>query len=305
MSILNKFKSGLNKTRKNLLGGIEKVFSGFSSVDDEFFEELEEVLLEADVGVKTTMDLIEELRDYCEEENVKESAELQKFFEDRLIEQFGEGSTKLNSSDVKPTVIFVCGVNGVGKTTFIGKLTNKLQKEGNKVMLVAADTFRAAAIEQLKVWGDRNNVDVISHQMGSDPGAVIYDGLQAAKARKVDYVICDTAGRLHSKTNLMEELKKVNRVIKREIPDGPHESLLVLDATTGQNAINQAKAFGEATELSGIVLNKIDGTAKGGVVIAINKELKVPIKYVGLGEKIDDLQEFDGKQFIKALFDRG
>ncbi|SET05878.1 signal recognition particle-docking protein FtsY [Anaerobranca gottschalkii] len=303
MSFLNRLKEGLNKTRNNIMEGIDKVLSTFTKLDEEFFEELEEVLLSADVGVSTTMELIDELREYCKKHKITDSNDLKNFFKEQLSSHFTGQNNQLAKATTPPTVILVCGVNGVGKTTTIGKLTNMLKNQGNKVLLVAADTFRAAAIEQLKIWGQRNNVDVISHQMGSDPSAVIFDGLQAAKSRKVDYVICDTAGRLHSKINLMEELKKINRVIKKEIPDGPHESLLVLDATTGQNAMMQAKAFSEATDLTGVVLTKLDGTAKGGIVIAINRELKIPIKFVGVGEGIDDLKTFDGQEYVKALFD--
>jgi fused signal recognition particle receptor len=303
MSFLNRLKEGLNKTRNNIMEGIDRVLSTFTKVDEDFFEEMEEVLLSADVGISTTMELIDELREYCKKNKVGDIEDIKKFFKQQLSSYFHSQNTDLAKAANPPTVILICGVNGVGKTTTIGKLTNMLKEQGNKVLLVAADTFRAAAIEQLKIWGQRNKVDVISHQMGSDPSAVIYDGLQAAKSRKVDYVICDTAGRLHSKVNLMEELKKINRVIKKEIPDGPHESLLVLDATTGQNAMMQAKAFSEATDLTGIVLTKLDGTAKGGIVIAINRELKIPIKFVGVGEGIDDLKQFDGQEYVNALFE--
>lgn len=303
MSLLNKLKEGLNKTRNNLLGGIDRVISSFQKPDEEFFEELEEVLLSADVGIKTTMELIEELRKLCKDDKILSNDDIKNFFKRNLGEYFESQDNALRQADSGPTVILVCGVNGVGKTTSIGKLTNVLRQDGKKVLLIAADTFRAAAIEQLKIWGDRNKVDVISHQMGSDPSAVIYDGMQAAKSRKVDYVICDTAGRLHSKVNLMEELKKIKRVIQKEIPDGPHESLLVLDGTTGQNAIMQAKAFKDATDLTGIVLTKLDGTAKGGIVVAINRELNIPIKFIGIGETIDDLKPFDGNEFANALFD--
>lgn len=303
MSFFNRLKEGLNKTRDNILGGIDRVLSTFTKPDEEFFEEMEEVLLAADVGINTTMELIDELRDYCKENKISDVSDLKDFFKKNLSEHFKAQSSELVKAQESPTVILICGVNGVGKTTTIGKLTNMLRKDGNKVLLVAADTFRAAAIEQLKIWGQRNNVDVISHQMGSDPSAVIYDGMQAAKSRKVDYVICDTAGRLHSKSNLMEELKKITRVIKKEIPEGPHESLLVLDGTTGQNAMLQAKAFDEATELTGVVLTKLDGTAKGGIVIAINRELNIPIKFIGIGEGIDDLKTFNGQEYVGALFD--
>ena len=303
MSFFSKLKEGLNKTRDNLLGGIDRVLNTFTKIDEEFFEEMEEVLLSADVGINTTMELIDELRDYSKKNKISDVEDIKKFFKEYLSEHLTVQDHGLKKASTSPTVILVCGVNGVGKTTSIGKITNTLKNQGNKVLLVAADTFRAAAIEQLKIWGQRNNVDVISHQMGSDPSAVIYDGMQAAKSRNVDYVICDTAGRLHSKVNLMEELKKINRVIQKEIPDGPHESLLVLDGTTGQNAMLQAKAFKEATDLTGVVLTKLDGTAKGGIVIAINRELNIPIKFIGIGEGIDDLKAFDSKEYVDALFD--
>ncbi len=285
------------------MGGIERVITTFQKPDEEFFEEMEEVLLSSDVGVKTTMELIDELRTHCKTNKVLNGDDIKNFFKENLAHHFSSQNNKLITAEAPPTVILVCGVNGVGKTTTIGKLTNMLRDDGKKVLLVAADTFRAAAIEQLKIWGQRNGVDVISHQMGSDPSAVIYDGIQAAKSRKVDYVICDTAGRLHSKVNLMEELRKITRVIKKEIPNAPHESLLVLDATTGQNAMMQANAFKEATDLTGIVLTKLDGTAKGGIVVAINRELNIPIKFIGIGETIDDLKPFDGQEFVTALFD--
>lgn len=303
MSLFSKLKVGLNKTRDNLLGGIERVLKTFTKIDEDFFEELEEVLLSADVGINTTMELIDELRDYSKTNKITDVDDVKEFFKGYLSENLTAQDHGLKKATKVPTVILVCGVNGVGKTTSIGKITNMLRNQGNKVLLVAADTFRAAAIEQLKIWGQRNNVDVISHQMGSDPSAVIYDGMQAAKSRNVDYVICDTAGRLHSKVNLMEELKKINRVIQKEIPDGPHESLLVLDGTTGQNAMLQAKAFKEATDLTGVVLTKLDGTAKGGIVIAINRELNIPIKFIGIGEGIDDLKAFNSKEYVNALFD--
>ncbi|QNO16378.1 signal recognition particle-docking protein FtsY [Alkalicella caledoniensis] len=303
MSLLNKLKTSLNKTRTNLIGGIDRVLTSFKKPDEEFFEEMEDVLLSADVGIKTTMELIDELRDHCKNNKILSADDIKDFFKKNLAEHFSSQNNELSVAEGGPTVILVCGVNGVGKTTTIGKLTNVLKADGKKVLLVAADTFRAAAIEQLKIWGERNKVDVISHQMGSDPSAVIFDGMQAAKSRKVDYVICDTAGRLHSKVNLMEELKKIKRVIQKEIPNGPHESLLVLDGTTGQNAIMQANAFKEATDLTGVVLTKLDGTAKGGIVIAINRELNIPIKYIGIGEQIDDLKPFNGSEFADALFD--
>jgi fused signal recognition particle receptor len=271
-------------------------------VDEEFFEELEEVLIQADVGVTTTMDLVEKLKVEVKRRNVKDTKEVR----DVLVEVVAnmlieEEEMELDLTHELNVILFV-GVNGVGKTTTIGKLANRLKNEGKSVMLAAGDTFRAGAIDQLQVWGERSGVPVIRQGEGSDPAAVIYDAVQAAKARKVDVLICDTAGRLQNKINLMNELEKVKRVIEREIPGAPHEVLLALDATTGQNAMIQAKAFKQATDVSGIVLTKLDGTAKGGIVLAIKNELDLPVKFVGLGEKIDDLQPFDAEQFVYGLF---
>ncbi|SFJ80053.1 signal recognition particle-docking protein FtsY [Thermoflavimicrobium dichotomicum] len=303
-SVTQKFISGLSKTSTSFVGAISDLFSGRSKIDEELFEELEEILISADVGVTTTMELVERLRQEVKERKIKEPSELQPLLSE-IISDMLELEGKSNQLQMNPdgmTVILFVGVNGVGKTTTIGKLAHRFKNEGKKVVLAAGDTFRAGAIEQLEVWGQRVGVDVIKHQAGADPAAVIYDGIQAAKSRKADVLLCDTAGRLQNKVNLMEELKKVHRVIQREIPDAPHEVLLVLDATTGQNAMMQAKTFGEAVNVSGIVLTKLDGTAKGGIVIAISNELQVPVKLVGLGEKPDDLQEFDPAQFVHALF---
>ncbi len=303
-SVTEKFISGLSKTSSSFVGAIQSLFSGRSKIDEELYEELEEILISADVGVTTTMELVERLRDEVKARKVTNPAELQPLLSELIAEMLEiEGqSNQLQMNEDGMTVILFVGVNGVGKTTTIGKLAHRFKKEGKKVVLAAGDTFRAGAIEQLEVWGKRVGVDVIKHQAGADPAAVIYDGIQAAKSRKADVLLCDTAGRLQNKVNLMEELKKVHRVIQREIPDGPHEVLLVLDATTGQNALIQAKNFSQAVNVSGIVLTKLDGTAKGGIVIAISNELQLPVKLVGLGEKADDLQEFDKDQFLHALF---
>ncbi|WP_124727623.1 signal recognition particle-docking protein FtsY [Staphylospora marina] len=302
-SVTQKFVSGLGKTSSSFVGAITDLFSR-SRIDEELYEELEEILIGADVGVQTTMELTDRLRREVKERKIKDPAELKPV----LMELVGEmlptapEATRLRENPDGLTVFLFVGVNGVGKTTTIGKLAHRYKNEGKKVVLAAGDTFRAGAIEQLETWGQRAGVDVIKHQAGADPAAVIYDGIQAARARKADILLCDTAGRLQNKVNLMEELKKVHRVIRRELPDAPHETLLVLDATTGQNAMVQAKQFGEATEVTGIVLTKLDGTAKGGIVIAISRELGIPVKLVGLGEKPDDLQNFDGEQFLHALF---
>jgi fused signal recognition particle receptor len=272
-------------------------------IDEAFYEELEEILIGADVGVTTVMNLIDGLRVEVRQRKIEDAAELQPVLSEKLNELLrGDESNKLNMNSDGMTVILFVGVNGVGKTTTIGKLAYRYKQEGKSVLLAAGDTFRAGAIEQLEVWGQRVGVDVIKQQAGSDPAAVMYDAVQAAKQRNVDVLLCDTAGRLQNKTNLMEELNKIFRVIRREIPDAPHEVLMVLDATTGQNALSQAKLFGEKSGVTGLVLTKLDGTAKGGIVIAIRQELSLPVKLVGLGEKLEDLQEFDSEQFVHALF---
>jgi fused signal recognition particle receptor len=303
-SVTQKFMTGLKKTSTQFVGAISDLFSGRSKIDEDLYEELEEILIGADVGVTTTMELVERLRSEVKERKIKDPAELQQLFMELISEMLSDKQkeSKLNLNEEGLTIILFVGVNGVGKTTTIGKLAHRFKSEGKKVVLAAGDTFRAGAIEQLETWGKRVGVDVIKHQAGADPAAVIYDGIQAAKARKADILLCDTAGRLQNKVNLMEELKKIYRVVKREVPDAPHEVLLVLDATTGQNALIQAKQFGEAVHVSGIVLTKLDGTAKGGIVIAINHELNLPVKLVGLGERADDLQDFDADQFLHALF---
>ncbi|AUS09264.1 signal recognition particle-docking protein FtsY [Laceyella sacchari] len=302
-AVTQKFMTGLSKTSNNLVGAINELFTGRSKIDEELYEELEEILITADVGVETTMELVERLRTEVKQQKIKEPQHLQPILSEIIAEMMdGAGEEGLRLKENELTVILFVGVNGVGKTTTIGKLAHRFKNEGKKVVLAAGDTFRAGAIDQLETWGQRVGVDVIKHQAGADPAAVIYDGIQAAKSRRADILLCDTAGRLQNKVNLMEELKKVFRVIRREVPDGPHEVLLVLDATTGQNALLQAKQFGEAVDVSGIVLTKLDGTAKGGIVIAISNELKIPVKLVGLGEKADDLQDFDKEQFLHALF---
>jgi fused signal recognition particle receptor len=302
-TVTQKFVSGLSKTSSNLTKAMGSIFSRRSKINEDLYEELEEVLIGADVGVPTTLHLVERLREEVKARKIKESAELQPIMFELVAELLGDDKQlALQLEPNEMSIILFVGVNGVGKTTTIGKLAYQLKQEGKKVVLAAGDTFRAGAIEQLDAWGTRAGVDVIKHQAGSDPAAVIYDAIQAAKARKADILLCDTAGRLQNKVNLMNELKKVLRVIQREVPNAPHEVLLVLDATTGQNAMQQAKTFGEAVNVSGIVLTKLDGTAKGGIVIAIRHELDLPVKWVGLGEKADDLLPFDTKQFLHALF---
>lgn len=303
-AVTQKFVKGLQKTSSAFVGSIQELFTGFRKIDEDFYEELEEILIQADVGVPTTMELLERLQEEVKKQKIKEPSQLQPLFMELIAEMLidEEQSNQLKVNNEGLTIYLFVGVNGVGKTTTIGKLAHRLKNDGKKVVMAAGDTFRAGAIEQLEVWGKRLGVDVIKHQAGSDPAAVIYDGIQAAKARKADVLLCDTAGRLQNKVNLMEELKKIHRVIKREVPEAPHEVLLVLDATTGQNALLQAKTFGEAVDVSGIVLTKLDGTAKGGIVIAIKRELGYPVKLVGLGEQADDLQIFDTEQFLHGMF---
>lgn len=304
-NVSDKYKEGLSKTRDSFSNKINNLVARYRTVDEEFFEELEEILIQADVGVMTVMDLVEELKTEVKRKNIKDTANLKEVISEKLVEIYAgddDVNTKLNIQENDLSVILFVGVNGVGKTTTIGKLAYQLKEQGKKVVLVAGDTFRAGAIEQLEVWGERVGVDVIKQTAGSDPAAVIYDGVKAAKSRGADVLLCDTAGRLQNKVNLMNELSKVKRVIEREIPGAPHEVLLVLDATTGQNALSQAKTFSESTDVTGIVLSKLDGTAKGGIVLAIRKELKIPVKFVGLGEKVTDLEEFDAHAFVYGLF---
>ncbi|MDQ0161707.1 signal recognition particle-docking protein FtsY [Bacillus alveayuensis] len=304
-SVTQKFKEGLTKTRNSFSERVNDIVARYRKVDEEFFEELEEVLITADVGVTTVMELIDELKMEVKRRNIQDPKEVRAVISEKLVEIYQgdeEGPSNLNIEEGRLNVILFVGVNGVGKTTTIGKLAHKLKTEGKSVLLAAGDTFRAGAIEQLEVWGERVGVDVIKQSAGSDPAAVMYDAIQAARARNVDVLLCDTAGRLQNKVNLMKELEKVKRVIEREIPGAPHEVLLVLDATTGQNAMSQAKQFSEATNVTGIALTKLDGTAKGGIVLAIRNELNIPVKLVGLGEKMDDLQPFDTEQYVYGLF---
>lgn len=303
-AVTNVFKEGLAKTRTALVEKVEELITRRKKIDEEFYEELEEILIGADVGVTTVMQLIDELRAEVKKRKIEDAADLQPVLSEKLVGMLkGEENPELAvAPNGEITVYLFVGVNGVGKTTTIGKLAHKLKSEGKHVLLAAGDTFRAGAIEQLEVWGERVGVDVIKQSSGSDPAAVIFDAVQAAKQRNVDVLICDTAGRLQNKTNLMEELNKIFRVIQREMPTAPHEVLLVLDATTGQNALSQAKLFGEKSGVTGLVLTKLDGTAKGGIVIAIRNELNLPVKLVGLGEKMGDLQQFDSEQFVHALF---
>jgi len=300
------YKEGMEKTRQTFTSRINDLIARYRTVDEDFFEELEEVLIMADVGVMTVMDLIDELKMEVKRQNIKDPQEVQNVISEKLVDIYygddDESLQHLSLNDDGLSIILVVGVNGVGKTTSIGKLAHQLKQEGKHVMLAAGDTFRAGAIEQLEVWGERAEVEVIKQSEGSDPAAVIFDGIKAAKARDADVLICDTAGRLQNKVNLMNELAKINRVIQREVPGAPHEVLLVLDATTGQNALSQAKTFSEATDVSGIVLTKLDGTAKGGIVLAIRHELQLPVKFVGLGEQIDDLKSFDPYAFVYGLF---
>jgi fused signal recognition particle receptor len=302
-SVTKQFKDGLEKTRKGFVEKVTDLMIRRKKIDEEFYEELEEILIGADVGVNTVMKLIEDLRVEVKKRKIEDASELQPVLSEKLSELLrGNDNSQLQMSPDGITVILFVGVNGVGKTTTIGKLAHRFKQEGKKVLLAAGDTFRAGAIEQLEVWGERAGVEVIKQQSGSDPAAVMFDAVQAAKQRQVDILLCDTAGRLQNKSNLMEELNKIFRVIQREIPDAPHEVLLVLDATTGQNALNQAKMFGEKSGVTGLVLTKLDGTAKGGIVVAIRQELNLPVKLVGLGEKVNDLQPFDSEQFVHALF---
>ena len=295
--------SGLTKTRDNIVSGMDSIFHGFSHIDDDFYEELEETLIMGDLGVHTTMEIIEDLKEKVKEQHIKEPIECRELLIDSIKKQMDVGETAYEFEN-RQSVVFVIGVNGVGKTTTIGKLAGKFHAQGKKVILGAADTFRAAAGEQLKEWANRAQVEMIGGQEGSDPAAVVYDAVAAAKARKADILLCDTAGRLHNKKNLMEELKKINRVIDREYPDAYRETLVVLDATTGQNALAQAKEFNEVTDITGVVLTKMDGTAKGGIAVAIQSELGIPVKYIGVGESIDDLQKFNADDFVNALFER-
>ena len=293
---------GLTKTRNNIVSGIDSIFSGFSAIDEDFYEEIEEILIMGDLGINATTAIIEDLKQKVKEQHIKEPSACKQLLIDSIKAQMNVGETAYEFEN-RQSVVLVIGVNGVGKTTSIGKLAGKLKDQGKKVILAAADTFRAAAGEQLTEWAHRAGVEIISGQEGSDPAAVVYDAVAAAKARKADVLLCDTAGRLHNKKNLMEELKKINRVIDREYPDAFRETLVVLDGTTGQNALAQARQFSEIADITGIILTKLDGTAKGGIAVAIHSELGIPVKYIGVGESIDDLQKFDADEFVNALFD--
>lgn len=298
----SRLKGGLTKTRENLVKGIDSLFNGFSEIDDEFYEELEETLIMADLGINVTNEITKGLKEKVKENKIKETKECKQLLIDTIKEQMKVDETAYEFENRKSVVLMI-GVNGVGKTTTVGKLAGQLKENGKKVMVAAADTFRAAAIEQLTEWAHRANVDIIAGNEGSDPAAVVFDAVNAAKARNVDVLICDTAGRLHNKKNLMEELRKISRIINREYPEALVETLIVLDGTTGQNALMQARQFSEVADISGIVLTKLDGTAKGGIAIAIQSEMDIPVKYIGIGETIDDLQKFDPESFVNALFE--
>ena len=295
--------AGLNKTRENIVHSMDSIFSGFSSIDDDFYEELEETMIMGDMGVNTTNAILEDLKKKVKEQHIKKPAECREVLIQTIREKMDLGENAYDF-EKQPSVVLVIGVNGVGKTTSIGKLAGQMKSQGTKVILAAADTFRAAATEQLIEWAGRADVDIIHAQEGSDPASVVFDAVNAAKSRRADVLIVDTAGRLHNKKNLMEELKKINRVIEREYPGVYKETLVVLDANTGQNALVQAKLFMEAAPISGIVLTKMDGTAKGGIAVAIQSELGIPVKYIGVGERMDDLQKFNSDQYVRALFER-
>ncbi len=304
MSFFDKLKSGLIKTRRGITDRIDQVLVSFGKIDENLFEELEEILVAADIGVEAALKIIEDLKAKVKEEKITDTSKIREVLKEEILRILEDNSPDF-ALDTIPSVIVVLGVNGVGKTTSIGKIANNLKKEGKKVIVAAADTFRAAAIEQLEVWAGRAGVEIIKNKEGSDPASVVYDALHAARSRNADVLICDTAGRLHTKKNLMEELKKILRIINRELPGAKKEILLVLDATTGQNAIQQARTFNEAVNVSGIVLTKLDGTAKGGIIIAIKSELDIPVKLIGVGEQMDDLQKFDAGEFVEALFGEG
>lgn len=301
MGFFSRIKEGLKKTRTGIKGRMESLFSR-SAFDDDFYEELEEILIGADVGVETSLELVAKLKARVKENRISEAEQVTAELKSLILDILGEEAAPLQLEAGQPAVVLVLGVNGVGKTTTIGKLAHRIRGQGKSVLLAAGDTFRAAAIEQLEIWAGRAGTGLIKHQQGADPAAVLYDAVTAAKARNSDVLLCDTAGRLHNKTNLMEELKKVRRVVEKAMPGAPHEVLLVLDATTGQNALAQAKVFNEAAPLTGVVLTKLDGTAKGGIVIAVARELNIPVKFVGVGEGLDDLQPFDPKEYTDALF---
>ena len=301
MGLFAKIKEGLKKTRDNVVGQIDSMLKSFTKIDEELFEELEELLIMGDVGVVTSEKICDELRKRVKKEGVTDPQEVHRLLRE-IVSDMLAGGQELNI-ETQPSIILVIGVNGVGKTTTIGKLADSLRRDGKKVLLSAADTFRAAAVEQLEIWAERSKCDIVKQKEGADPAAVVFDSIQAGKARGTDVILVDTAGRLHNKKHLMDELAKINRIIDRELPDASKEVLLVLDATTGQNAVNQAREFKKAADITGIVLTKLDGTAKGGIVLSIKEELDVPVKYIGVGEQIDDLQPFDPDDFAKALFE--
>lgn len=295
--------AGLSKTRDNIVSGIDSIFSGFSSIDEDFYEEIEEILIMGDIGINATNAIISDLKQKVKERGIKEPEACKQLLIDSIREQMSVGELAYEFEN-RTSVVLVIGVNGVGKTTSVGKLAGKLKDQGKRVILAAADTFRAAATEQLTEWANRAGVEIVSGQEGSDPAAVVYDAVQAAKARHADVLLCDTAGRLHNKKNLMEELKKINRILEKEYPEAYRETLVVLDGTTGQNALVQARQFAEVADITGIILTKLDGTAKGGIAVAIHSELGIPVKYIGVGEKIEDLHKFDADDFVNALFCR-
>ena len=297
-----RLKAGLTKTRDSIVRGMDSVFGGYTNIDDDFYEELEEIMIMGDIGINATSEILERLKDEVKKQHIKEPAQCRQLLMDSIIAQMEVGETAYDFEKTQ-AVVMIVGVNGVGKTTSVGKLAGHLKAQGKKVLIAAADTFRAAAGEQLEEWCHRAGVEMIGGKEGADPAAVIYDAVNAAKARCVDVLLCDTAGRLHNKKNLMEELRKMNRIIEREFPDAHKESLVVLDGTTGQNALVQAREFGDVTDLTGIILTKMDGTAKGGIAVAIQSELQVPVKYIGVGESMDDLQKFNPVEFVHALFD--
>ncbi len=294
--------SGLSKTRDNIVSGIDSIFSGFSSIDEDFYEEIEEILIMGDIGINATTSIIENLKKQVDEKKIKDPAECKKLLIDSIKQEMEVANTEYEFENRK-SVVLVIGVNGVGKTTSVGKLAGKLKDQGKKVIVAAADTFRAAAGEQLAQWANRAGVELIGGQPGADPASVVYDAVAAAKARNADVLLCDTAGRLHNKKNLMEELRKIYRILEKEYPEAYLETLVVLDGTTGQNALAQAKQFAEVAKVTGIILTKLDGTAKGGIAVAIHSELDIPVKYIGVGETIDDLEKFDAESFVNALFD--
>ncbi len=302
MGLFSKLKEGLTKTRNNIVAGIDSIFSGFSSIDDEFYEELEETLIMGDIGVRATEDIIENLKEKVKENKIKNPTDCKQLLIDTIKEKMNLGENAYEFENRK-SIVMLIGVNGVGKTTSVGKLAGHLRAQNKKVLMAAEDTFRAAAIEQLTEWSNRTGTDIIAQSEGSDPAAVIYDSIAAAKARNIDVLLCDTAGRLHNKKNLMEELRKIDRIIEREYSDAYRENLIVLDATTGQNALSQLKEFNDVTNITGIILTKMDGTAKGGIAVAIQAEMGIPVKYIGVGEHVEDLQKFDSDTFVNALFD--